>query len=255
MKTKAYLFGPFVGNLSWEFYRFAPFAIHMKKENPDTTLIVLTRQWRFDLYGKYADILVPLRIPDDIDLTRDCFKLESLMTKDYNRIARMFRSKYKKRYQIVEHYYPDISSWRYKVKWQFPRNEMDYDFKPRERNKEIAKKRGIIDHFIVDNQSIDYCKLPDVHNSMDLFCRITNFTNDYDSTFLGTMIECIKLCKAVIGNLDNVIPHLSLLLKKPVISINNILPLDSIRLLNPLNTPIIFSNSIEEGIEEYDNYI
>ena len=59
---KAVLFGPFLGELSWEFYRFAPYAIYLKKRNPDIKLIVLTRKERFDLYGKHADILIPLRI-------------------------------------------------------------------------------------------------------------------------------------------------------------------------------------------------
>jgi len=57
-KPKAFLFGPFLGELSWEFYRFAPYAIYLKKHNPDVNIIVLTRKERFDLYGIYADIII-----------------------------------------------------------------------------------------------------------------------------------------------------------------------------------------------------
>jgi len=255
MKQPAYLFGPFIGELSWEFYRFAPFAIHMKKENPEITMIVFTRQSRFDLYGRYADILIPLRIPNDADLKRNCYKLESLTSKDYNRIAKKFRSQYRRRYDIVEQYYPDISAWRHKVKWQFPRRMMDYDFKPRERNKKIAKRLVKHNNIFIDNNSVDYCEIPEAVNSVDLFERISNQTNDYNSTFLGVLIDCIKICKMVVGNLNNDIPHLSLLLKKPIVCINNKLTLDSIGLLNPFNTPIIFSDDVERGIKEYGNII
>jgi len=96
MKQPVYLFGPFVGELEWEFFRFAPFAIHKKKENPTIPMIVFTRSSRFDLYGSYADILVPLRIPNDSNLKRECFRLDSLMTKEYNRMARRFASQYKR---------------------------------------------------------------------------------------------------------------------------------------------------------------
>lgn len=255
MKPPAYLFGPFVGDLSWEFYRFAPYAIHTKKEKPDIKIIVLTRQSRFDLYGRYADILVPLRIPNDINRKRDCYRLESLSSKDYNRIARSFKSKYKKRYEIVNQYHPFISSWRYKIKWQLPRRLMDYDFKPREKNKQITRQLIKHNSILVDNQSIDYCILPEVQNSSELVLKITNLSNDYDTTTLGVIIECIRRCKIVIGNIENVIPQLALLLKKPVICINNKLSLDSIGLLNPFNTPIIYSSDIERGIKEYDNII
>ena len=171
MKPPVYLFGPFVGELSWEFFRFAPFAIHIKKEKPNIPIIVFTRQDRFDLYGKYANILVPLRIPNDESLMRDCFRLESLMTKDYNRIARRFSSQYKRKYQIIKHYYPDITSWRYKLNWQFSRSMMDYDFKPREKNRIIAKKFVKGHNIIVDNISVEHFIHPEAINSMDLFAR------------------------------------------------------------------------------------
>ena len=159
MKQPVYLFGPFVGELSWEFFRFAPYAIHLKKEKPHIPLIVFTRQSRFDLYGKYADILIPLRIPNDVNLTRDCFRLDSLLVKDYGKIARTVRAKYKDRYEVLEHYYPDISSWRYKIRWQFPRNLMDYDFRPREKNKLIAQMFVTPNDIMVDNIFIEESKI------------------------------------------------------------------------------------------------
>lgn len=250
MKKPAYLFGPFVGDLSWEFYRFAPFAIHIKKEHPNISMIVFTRQSNFDLYGIYADILVPLRMPNDCNLKRDCFTLESLKIRDYKRIARSFVSQYKKKYEILEHYYPDIDSWRYKLKWQFSRRLMDYDFKPREKNKQIAR-RFVKNNNIILDSCVGNCNIPEVVNSCDLFAKIINQVNDYDVTTIGCLIEALKICKFVVGNLESVLSHLAILLKKPLICIDNKMTIDSINLLNPFKIPILFEKDIKEGIEKW----
>ena len=253
MKPPAYLFGPFVGELSWEFFRFAPFMIHKKKENPNIPIIVFTRNSSFDLYGSYADILVPLRMPNDVNLTRECFRLEGLATKDYNRIGRQLFMQYKKRFDIIKHYYPDVRSWRYKLKWQYPRRLMNYDFQPREKNKQIGGRLVRYNDIIVDNIVEEYFKHPEVINSMDLFAKITNKTNDYDSTYLGCLIESLKMCRFVVGNLESHLSHLAILLKKPLICINNKITLDRIGIMNPLKAPIIFADNIEEGINYYEN--
>jgi hypothetical protein len=253
MKQPVYLFGPFVGELSWEFFRFAPFMIYKKKETPNIPAIVFTRNSSFDLYGGYADILVPLKIPNDENLTRDCFRLDSLSVKDYYHIARQFSSQYKRRFEIIKHFYPDIKYWRYKLKWQFPRRQMDYDFQARERNKQIARKLVKHNNIIIDNITEEYFKHPEAINSEDLFNKITNQITDYDSTYLGSLIESLKICRFVVGNLESHLSHLAILLKKPLICVNNKITLDKIGIMNPSKTPIIFANNIEEGIEKYDN--
>jgi len=253
MKSPAYLFGPFVGELSWEFFRFAPFAIKMKKEHPNILMIVFTRQSRFDLYGKYADILIPLRIPNDINLERQCFRLERLMTRDYNIIGKKFRSKYKKRFEIIKHFYPDIQGWRYKLKWQFSRRKMAYDFLPRDKNKMIAKKFIKKHNYFVDNSYVEYYDDPDAIKSIDFFSKVSNQVDNYDTTTIGCIIEGLKMCKFVIGNLESPTSHLAILLGKPFICINNKLSFDSIKLLNPLKVKIIFSDDVNKGAEKYEN--
>ncbi len=255
MKKPVYLFGPFVGELSWEIYRFAPFAITIKKEHPTIPLVVFTRPERFDLYGKYADILVPLIIPNDINLKKDCFTIESLMTKDYNRIAKTFASKYKRRFQIIKHYYPDISTWRYKLKWQFPRRMMDYDFKTRDKNRHIAKRLIKRNNFIIDNNVISRHDISEGINITDLINQISDKINNYDTTVLGTMIEVLKLCRFIVGNLESDLSHIAILLGKPLICVDNKMSLDSIGLLNPLRVPIIIDDDIERGIEKYEQIV
>ena len=79
-KPFAVLFGPFVGELYWEAGRFAPMLPYYReqyKNKKNVKFIVLTREDRFDLYGKYADILVPLRVPGDEEKkTPECFRLK-----------------------------------------------------------------------------------------------------------------------------------------------------------------------------------
>ena len=141
-KQDAILFGPFVGELYWEAGRFAPMLPHMLRKEykkQDVKYIVLTRQERFDLYGKFADILVPLRIPGDYDTKMpECFRLIGLKPPQYLDLVKEFHTKYKDRYNIIKHIYPDIRKGKFVNKNQYPRNKMHYIFKPRNENYSIV---------------------------------------------------------------------------------------------------------------------
>lgn len=240
-----------MGELCWEFFRFAPYAIHLKKSNPYLKLIVLTRPSRFDLYGQYANILVPLRLKED--LKTKGFGMMGYSDEKYFTLVEYFRKKFKKRFRIVDHLYPDIRSWRNKVRWQFPRDQMDYDFCPRKENIELAKKCMGKNIGIIDNPATDKTiKRDDIISSFDLFCRITNFTTN-NPTSLGTLIECIKLAKFVIGDIKYDTSHLSLLLKTPLIHVEKIITEDYMKLMNPLKTPVIISDNIKQGVKMYEN--
>jgi hypothetical protein len=110
---KAVLLGPFVGELYWEAGRFAPMLPHMvmnQYKGTDVKFIVLTRQERFDLYGKFADILVPLRIEGDYSIKKpECFRLMGLKPDQYQDIAKKFKEQYASRFKIIRHVYPDIT--------------------------------------------------------------------------------------------------------------------------------------------------
>jgi hypothetical protein len=254
MKSKAILVGPFVGELHWEFFHFAPHVIHLKKNNPGVKIIVLTRISRFDLYGQYADIVVPLRLKNDKELQRNAYKLMGYDEENYYSIAKYFKEKFKKKYKIIKHVYPDISLWRYKVKWQFHRNEMNYEFKPREKNIDIARRVMGRNNAINDDLSTEtHLLLDGVIPSFDLFARITNFVNDVDNSTLGSLIESIRLCDFVVGDIKFEISHLALLLGIPLIHVGKEVSEDYIKLLNPLNTPIIISDNIENGVQIYED--
>ena len=121
-KKDAILMGPFVGELYWECGRFAPMLPKFKStyKKKDVDYIVLTREERFDLYGKFADILVPLRIPGDYEnKTPECFRLQGFKLGKYEELAQEFKNKYKGRYNILRHVYPNIKKPQFANKNSF----------------------------------------------------------------------------------------------------------------------------------------
>lgn len=152
-KKHAVLMGPFVGELYWEGGRFAPMLPHMKKheyrKRDDIAYIILTRKERFDLYGKYADILVPLNIPGDYKtLSPNCFRLNGLKGDQYKELAEKFKKKYQQRFNILKHLYPDISKSQYVNKNQYPQRSMTYSYSPRGDNYRL------VNDYLPDNKPI-----------------------------------------------------------------------------------------------------
>ena len=136
-KQNAILMGPFVGEMYWEAGRFAPMLPKMYAQNQKNqpVYIILTREDRFDLYGKFADILVPLRVPGDYETKRpECFRLIGLKPDQYKEIAKNFKNKYSKNFNIIKHVYPDVNKGKFVQKNQFPQTLMKYVFKPRDEN-------------------------------------------------------------------------------------------------------------------------
>jgi len=140
----AVLFGPFVGEMYWEAGRFAPMLPFYKinkyrKQNPK--FIILTREERFDLYGRYADILVPLRIEGDYQkLQPECFRLIGYSKEQVDLQAKTFLKAYNKRFNILEHVYPNVAKGQFVNKNQFPIKNMLFKYKPRTENYDIVNE-------------------------------------------------------------------------------------------------------------------
>ena len=144
-KQNVVLMGPFVGEFYWEAGRFAPMLPALragKFKNRDVKYIVFTRPERFDLYGKFADILVPLRIEGDYETKMpECFRLIGLSKSNTEKLAAKFRAKYENdKYHVVKHVYPDVAKGKFPNKNQFPRKLMRYDFAPRDENYTLVDK-------------------------------------------------------------------------------------------------------------------
>lgn len=253
-KEDAYLFGPFVGELYWECYRFAPYAIHLKKKNPKTKMIVFTRPSRFDLYGKYTNIFVPLVLKNESEYKQKFFKLDGFENGSYSSLIRFFRKKYVDKFNIKDHFFPDLDSWRYKVKWQFPRSLMDYDFKPRSENEEILYD------YVFDSTNYVVSEFDNAVTNYETFfvSEFKEYCNEklsVKSSVVGCLILLLKNAKFVIGNLRSFTSKLALLLKTPVILVNERMTTDSISLINPFGTLVIKCESIDEGVDIYENNI
>lgn len=254
-KTKAYLFGPFYGELSWEYFRFAPYTIHLKKNDPSKKIIVLTRGSRFDLYGCYADILIPLNIPKDDVIHQKGFKLITQNTTFVDKTIEFFRNKYKTNYRIVDHFVPDTSPLRYNLKWQFPRNEMDYDFNPRKGNLSLLMYH-INDNMILIDKGFK-CANKNYHvvNLEGLSDQLIDFIDNKSTTYIGCLIEMIKKSKFVVSTLKSDVGRLALLLKTPLIYPKRDVSDDTVHLLNPLKTKIIDCDTVSKGIKKYESNI
>jgi hypothetical protein len=135
---KAFLFGPFVGEFYWEAARFATMIPYYRKLHPDTTFVIYTRPERFDLYGKYADILVPMYIEGDYHrLSPNCFRLDDYAYELYQDLAKKFKKIYSERFQIVNHLYPEIKGKFFMNKMQYSPKSMIYKYAPRSYNYEV----------------------------------------------------------------------------------------------------------------------
>jgi hypothetical protein len=134
--------GPFVGELYWEGGRFAPMLPYMRQrtfKGKDYVYIILSREERFDLYGRNADILVPMRIEGDyINKFPECFRLQNFSVEEYEKLAVNFRKKYSEKYNIIKHVYPNIKKTFFLNKNQFSSDLFLYSYAPRKMNYEIV---------------------------------------------------------------------------------------------------------------------
>lgn len=250
---KVYLFGPFFGEASWEYFRFAPYMIYLKKNNPDIKAVVLTRISRFDFYGKYATILVPLNIQDDCNYKQIAFRLSGFDDLMAKKICVFFRKKYEEKFEIFNHFFPDFSLLRYNLKWQFPRSKMIYDFQPRESNFVLMNKLYPENNIIILDEKIDYENKNYKVITTDIFMKSIIESTNTQNIYYGCLIELIKRCKFVVSNIESDVGKLSLLLNKPLIYLNRKVSSDTISLLNPLKTKIIDCENIEDGVRKYEN--
>lgn len=281
---KAILFGPFVGELYWEVARFAPmlpYYKYNKYKNKDIKFIVLTREERFDLYGKHADILVPLRINGDYkDRQPNCFRLNGCKKVSYLNIAQKFKNKYKDQYKIVEHIYPEISGASFVNKNQFPRNQMLFQYQPRNENyklvndyiphdkpivilapryrkgfkrnwgnwqgfyDKLAEDKALMDHFnfVICGKSDEY--IPDEKKR---FYDMNDITIKKQSSLIGILIALMERAVFTFGS-QSAIPNISLLHGVEVLEFGCQKKLHT-KTYNITNTPITFIDDRRYNIE------
>lgn len=280
----AVLFGPFVGELYWEFARFAPMLPYMKNKkykNQDVKFIVLTREERFDLYGRYADVLIPLRIPGDyVDKQPNCFRLNNLLHSDYQEYAKKFNQAYKRRYKIIEHIYPDVSKAQFVNKNQYSRTKMIFDYLPRKENynlvdKYLPKDKPIVvlaprfrkgfkrnwnqwpefydkladDKILMENFNFIICGKEGeyVPDSKHRFYDMNDIDLGANSSLIGLLLVIMENSFFTFGS-QSAIPNISLIYKKEVLCFGCQKHLHT-KTYNIKNTPITFFDDRQYKID------
>jgi hypothetical protein len=284
MKEEAVLMGPFVGEMYWEAARFAPMLPNMirhKYKKRKIKYVILTREDRFDLYGRCANILVPLKIPGDYkDMSPECFKLKGLKLQKYEELAKQFKQRFSKRFNIVQHIYPDAKKGRYDRKNQFPNKSMNYIYKPRQENYDLVEKYLPNDRPLVvlapryrDGFQRNWKRWPDFYNLLwqdkDLISKynfiVCGKEGEYipdpknrffdmntipigdNSSLIGILLAILKKTHFTFGS-QSAIPNLSLLFGVEVLEFGCQKRLHTVT-YNVKNTPITFIENRGYNIE------
>lgn len=249
MISKNYLFGPFIGETIYELNYFVGHAIYLRKQNPKNKIIVLTRKENFDLYGKYATTF--LSLPLSKDLIPHKFDCENIKVNLYDEITRRFSQKYINEIRIHDHFYPKIMTQLKDIKWYYPRDQINFDFKPRVGNQDIAnditnKYENIVISMFNDTfkKYEDYCIFPGSY----IFSTL-NIDKRNDISLLGIMIELIRLSKYVYADIDSVVGRLAMLLCKPLITKRDSLDVHDLNPINPYGSIVIGCENLKEGIK------
>ena len=272
---KAILLGPVVGEFFWEFFRFAPMIPHFRTKQyrgKDIKYIVLTREERFDVYGRMANILVPLHIPNDYKkMWPNCYRLMGLPMPKYLEIAKIFRKKYEKKYHIVNHLYPNKGDKYFCRKSQYPPSKMIYEWFPRKRNLELVdsylptdkplviispRYRGDLqrnwphwntifdmvadDNYLMDNFNFILCGkegeyIPDKQKR---FLDLNDIQIDENSSLAGLLMATMSKAFFTFGS-QSAIPNISLLYGVEALEFGNQKNLHTVT-YNVKKTPVTF---------------
>lgn len=280
---KAILLGPCVGEMFWEFLRFAPVLPYLKfkkYKKKNYKFIIFTRQDRFDMYGTYADILVPLKIPGDgSQYLPNCFRLEKFTNEEYKQLVKNFSKSYTKRFKIVEHKYPDIKGKSFLNKNQFPTTEMLFKYSPREQNSYLVDKyvpnnkllvvlapryrKGfkrnwrhwpefydmLASHELISKFNFIICgKMGEyISDEKDRFYDINKIPLDENSSLVGLLIAVLKKAFFTCGS-QSAIPNISLLHKVEVLEWGHQKRFHTID-YNIMKTPITFLDDSKYKLE------
>jgi hypothetical protein len=235
MKETTILFGPFVGSMIWELKYFVPHLIYLKRNRPDKKFIILTRKERFDFYGKYVDILVPLNLSDKGSIG---FKNEKLSLSEYRQLIIRYNLLYSRKYNIENHIYPRLDFGKEFFRWQIAsKYEMNYYFLPRKNNLKLVnsfldgkKYDRIVDLTWVENYSencfifnnFDFEKFHNflfLDDAINWYLKI-NKTNT-DTTLFGFLIYLMKTIGCISGNLKSIYTQMGMIIPNVEIELLN----------------------------------
>ena len=245
-----YLFGPFVGETIYELNYFVGHAIFLRKQNPKNKIIVLTREDNFDLYGNYATTLV--KLPIGYEVVPYKFGCKNMRVNVFDEIVRRISFKYKDKFKIHDHFYPHISTYLADLKWYYPRKEVDFNFKPRNKNRFVAEDIATNCQNIILSDTVEKtCRYKQyVIFPISYFFEDATFLKNIDgASMLGTLIEFIRLCDCVVSDMDDLVGRLSILLRKPLITSREFIDAQYLNPINPYGSTVIGCQDWRDGLK------
>ena len=239
-----------IGELYWEFFRFAPHIIWKRQKqllDPSIKFIICSREDRFDIYGSVADILVPLRIDGDNDrYIQNGFRLNDYPQDEYDNLVNNLYRQFEDRYDIIDFVKAPMNGKEYVNKNYYSKHEMRYVYLPREENnnlinKHVPQDKPIVvlaprfrkklkrnwinwEQFYNDILNSDLSnhflfvicgKKPDYIEDKRFF-DINNIPLNEHSSLIGLTIELLKKSILTVGS-QSAIPNISSLLKTEVL--------------------------------------
>lgn len=184
---KIICFGPFMGELGWELFRWAGFIRKFKKNNPDKKILCSTRKGREDIYYGSVDGIHSFTIKNDyISARANMYRCDFLDPSEHRRIINEAKNRFRKAFFVDP---PKCTVG----KNFFSPHEMDFDFSPRKDNLKIiknilSKNAGKMPICISPRHRTDSKKLtrnwPEQY-WMDLFTRI-RLTGKYLVFIIGS---------------------------------------------------------------------
>lgn len=276
-------FGPFMGELGWELFRWAGFIRNFKTKNPNKKIFCSTRKGREDIYYGSIDDIHTFKIQGDyISARANMYRCDFINCNEYKRIMISAKNKFRTAFFIEP---PKNISYRN----FFSYDEMDFNFTPRRENLKVIKsilqehtKRipiCISPRYRIDSLKPTRNWKKEYWNVLFTIIKQTNkylafilgdtksiIVPEKDKSFIvleeiranktsniGLTIEAIKNSALTIGQ-QSALPILSNYLKTPVISWGH----EKIRhqiLENPMNTKCIFFEELSINYNTSPNLI
>ncbi len=95
-RSRVIFFGPFVGELGWELFRWSGFIRWFKQKHPNKKIIVATRSGREDLYYGVADKIHTFDIPGDYKSRKpNMYRMDGLPEPEYQKLLNGFTAQHR----------------------------------------------------------------------------------------------------------------------------------------------------------------
>ena len=141
-----------------------------------------------------------------------------------------------------------MATYQRNIKWLYPRDQINFDFRPRPKNNKIAQDIvKNINNVIISEFHLNFQKIGS-YQIIPYRYFINKLTIDQDCTILGILIEVMRKSRFIHGDIDSILGRLAMLMKIPLISQRGHLDMHYLNPLNPYKSIVIGCSELEDGI-------